>query len=431
MKPLRAYERESSDEATPVLGGDNGPVAGPVQIQDSEHPQSSDEARQAKFMLALNSKLRQLQAEQNQDRLLAGIAQVVAAIVRRETGAVTLEEGMGLLFHLVWGGGAELRTLSDLYYQCRQASSAGGSFDFTDALERLHHVVSWYGKRKQSLKVLEESEVGAWPNSRFFGTTVVPDRMQGGEPGFELHTGVRLVGFAYRTLWLRLFFRLGSRVLRSSRGYTTAAGGSRSVRSDQPLCITAPIVPDHQRQLIDDLTLFIPYRVLEVPPGDYEFEGSLSIVDENEVRVISERLPINLEVPAAEFLAPFHSTQLIGLWSEDYASGSRLEDLSASWVSDSAVRISFSLLLCGFEGRELAVTARILDESGYQISPYGLVETERAIVVDRSVSRFNALRLEVPLTVEVAEDEQIHIEVALTDPEDNRTLLGAIARLGV
>jgi hypothetical protein len=335
-------------------------------------------------------------------------AQEVLVLLRqlmaRETGTPHLDDALPLFFRRL---GAESHIQNLVTGLVRDATSVMTSSRVSErfntpggVVESLDFLLGWYVRRTGSMQALDDLSVGDDHEECLFNIRVTHDASWAGEPGVEVSCGLRLLGRAQQPLWLKLFVRSEGRPVAPREGY------HQWVDDTEPLLVSnedaaarvaavMQITPLRQRQIVDRVSLFLPYASLLLPAGSREVELELGLFDEHGFPVFEASQLETLSIPrrSQQELALTQpgvlpsvrvpSPQSLGLWSESPVSGTRIQNVSArvvarestalvasraSSASVEAVEVSFDLFLCGHSSQALYVESRVLERNGSAVS---------------------------------------------------------------
>lgn len=334
---------------------------------------------------------------------------ILTTFLERETGCTSLEDSMGLLFHQMWGGAAQLRLLADLFYNLRSflcradAPSADEDlpYDRTTLLNELESVLSWYGHRKVSLAVLEEECARQGEADALFGMRIFDQKCNHGQPGFEVACGLRISGHAGEQLWLKVQFREGSRFLKGRHAWLDQAGLKYCTRATEGrVSAVLPISPEHQRLMIDEAKLFIPYVALGLQPGTQTVEVVLSLTSRDGAELLSAARPHTFIVPPSFQVrdVSLYSPHLLGMWENDPVHGDGLSCFSVA-ASSEALTITGDVSLYDREEAPLTLACRVLydDETEVPLSDESRARLKAVLTPDRPVKVYQGLTFSLPL----------------------------------
>ncbi len=365
------------------------------------------------------------------------VFEILTSFLVRETGSRNLEDSMGLLFHQMWGGGAELRLLADLYYRLRKlkvqssqpASWQEIDFDQSRFLTELEAVLCWYGRRKVSLSVLDEELPRDHEADVLFGVRLFDGRIRHGVPGFEVVCGLRLSGHADEQLWLKVQFRDGTNFLKGKHAWLDQSGLNYCTRSTEGrVSAVLPISPDHQRLIVDEAKVFIPYVALGVQPGKQTLETVLSLVAEDGAELLVHSQVHTFVVPPCFEIREVSSfsPHLLGMWENDVARGDGLFDFGVD-TSAEALTIKGNVSLFDRDEKDVKLECRLLheDETEITLSDRYRDLLSATLIPDRPVRFYANASFSIPLLALNLEEghHEILVEVVLI-ASNGRLLFG-------
>ncbi len=324
------------------------------------------------FLADLTSKLDLLSRSSHYSRDTAcEVFDVLTRVLKRETGTSVLDKGMGELFHQLWGGGEGLRRFSHLYYTAQFYSLRDSAEECSAAIIKLLAQVgdwiNWYGLRKTSLVMLEEEYPRKPYQTTFFAHRILPDSYREGRWGFEVATGIRLVGLAGRDLWLKVYVREGGRFIRGTHTWVDQIGLALSAKPrESRVCGAIPVFIKEQRVIVDEARVFLPYSALQLESGAQMVDLFTVLVDGNGHEILSLNTPHTLHIPSQprEVLPSAPSAQSRGAWSGECISGDCFSRVFAKVTEDEMLSISCDIKLNGFHGEPVTLRCEFLDEEG-------------------------------------------------------------------
>lgn len=334
---------------------------------------------------------------------------LIAAFLVRETGCGCLEDAMGLLYHRMWGGAAELRLLADLYYRLRVRSleKDSNSSDVKPCLTRegflaeLEQLLRWYGRRKVSLSVLEEEHSRVPEQDALFGVRIFDDKVKHGQRGFEVSCGLRLSGHAGEQLWLKVQFKEGNRFLRGRHAWLDQSGLKFCTRSNEGrVSAVLPVNVDYHRVVVDEALLFVPYVALGLQPGKQTVEVLLALTSEHGDELLTQTRVHTFIVPPSYQVRDvgLYSPHLLGMWEQDVGRGDGLSNWQAL-VSGTTLAIRGDLRLYDREDETLQLECRLLhdDETEVPLADCYREQLRRTLNPGRPMRCYQNLFFQLPL----------------------------------
>lgn len=373
------------------------------------------------------------------------VAELVLSVIRRitsrETGIFSLDPNVPLLLSTLYAGSVEAAIVGGLVRRAQSTLSAiaaderdalassgrtGGGrasweYDVGRELDELTMLLKWYVRRKTSLAGIEMDSLANGASldlvdrynhdeqDTLFGFEVLHDNQVFGAKGCFVTCGLRLVGHDGQPLWLRVSVKWnGAPVsVRPEWSTWTDPGGSgmcEVVPDTSPFCSLAPIRPNAQRLVIDEIRAFVPYAALDLPSGRCDVELVVSVVDNDGREVVSAARPESICIPQRE-VGSFHvpAPHSVGMWPHDVVSGDRISELSvrsghkivAGWERRT-ISVQFDLALFMHAGESVLLECRFVNERGeiVELSSLGIpyVASELNVPVE-SVSSYRYRRI--------------------------------------
>jgi hypothetical protein len=366
------------------------------------------------------------------DQLLAYEAftvtlEVLEELLELETGSRDILHGCGVLLHRLWGG-SELKVLTRLYNLGKRYTAERfevlphewicGEIDRDALVFQLRYLIQWYGKRNVSLLLIEDEHPHEAHKSLLFGMRVLTERKKRGEIGIELVCGARLSGLAGAPLWLRVEPRISS-----------------NLAGDHTMIFEIPFTLETNREILDEVKVFIPYRALHVDPGHQTIELGCSIVSSLTGVIATTSHVTTLMIPAEAFVsddscdADRSDPATRGLWEEDPASRSALKIVRAVQQPSGTLVVEVEGLITDAHGDALALSVELFDDEGFALSMLSgqLSSTEAALSLSQPVVPLVLQRLPVDVYEKQKLPARSAVEVTLRSRTNGYLIVGSRA----
>jgi hypothetical protein len=422
--------------------------------------------------------------------------QILRRIVKYETGLSSLKDGLARFEAKLCAEPAARTLIANLLYcvssdlRGSQVSNSDGeaeeeevvdAFSQPITLRTLQDLIQWYSRRSTSLLAIEMernrrgARLQSFDGDMLFGLELLHDREYCGMRGFEILSGVRLVGHNDEQLWIKIFVRQAGRYLRARGDWslwtdvgalsgidgafdtmpavgTNGTSAQHTDLEERKLAAIVPLKPDRQRVVVDSVRAFLPYEALDLPEGDSDLEIEVCLFnqqgDELQQEVLIESIHQPTRLAAAPRARPVPSPQYLGVWPDDAIRGDNISNARVVHLRRKfgeqvvpIIRVTFDIELYGKDllpdEAGLKVECRILDGAGRGVA----TELEEVASSDGSllmhfdlypfepIQRYHMLQFDIPVQA-LSVEEGIHrlfCELTVLQP-DGRVLCGILEK---
>ena len=409
------------------------------------------------FIAGLECRLAALDPEVLSSAAVAAEVQaVLKQLIVRETGSLELEDDLSRLLLNLYAPAAiehfalELAERSHALLFSSEAQGSSSAETRRSLVLDAGSFLSWFLRRSNAYAQIEAEQIRSGEIEILAGVEILPDRRLHGLSGFEVRACALLSDRAGEPLWVKAFTRQGDAHVRTRIGWESwrDATDCFQARADgyaRRFAVIAPLRPEQQHCVLEDLRFFVPWAALDLKPGAEYLELDLGVYDSRGGCLMQAARPVR--VPSGA-LAKYQSQptllspQALALWGLDLGTGSRITSIRprlrrSAYSENHSVAIQCSFELAGCQGSTVSVQARVLDlsealdSSSDRPARSGGRDASRVVDIVSSWQRCCGIELVLPVGRPGHESQQPLVVEVSVQSEDLRTLCGTQEVVGL
>lgn len=351
---------------------------------------------------------------------------ILRCLVRNEVPNETIERAIALFFDQVWGDAVMFDLVFNLYNKAKLVAFAKGeyeeipSFSASEAAQSLMELLSWYRRRRASIRFLDEQVEFTNEGALIFDMKILHDREYAGARGCEVSCGLVLVGRPNETVWFKVFLRNKRRFVTVRANWESWGGSAQTflltdLSHNDRVAALVPVECSTQRLLIDNISAFIPYASLQLAEGVADLAFEAQLCDSSGRDLVSEKRQETVYLSAGlETETAVPSPHALGIWPRDFVAGHQIKNLKVeigespeSRQVDEIISVSCDLVVCSHVGIPLSVVYRFTNLQGDLIGSIeesvcdqrGAFYCSRELVPEEIIQHYYRLEAEIPLAV--------------------------------
>ncbi|RMG39777.1 MAG: hypothetical protein D6719_12490 [Candidatus Dadabacteria bacterium] len=329
---------------------------------------------------------------------------LIREIVYREVGIGGFDNALGQFFEKLRAGVIHRSYFRDFIAALQNLSGdfiADNTFQNISEynLTDLEYFINWFLRRRW---LIDRSELRFKKDvEEILAIEIEHDVVNKGVAGILVTAAASLVGRQGKPLWFKVFVLNEGKPLVTRDGWSLWCDHTDTVYlasklRQQPFAAIAPLIPDSQSAIIDDITVFVPYDALKLQSGRQYLTMDVGIYDaRGRVICAAKEHPgfyITAGVGVSSDSSPL-SPQALSLWPEDPVRGHKIISLSVeqSVSSDSdgyareTLLVKAAVQLGGCKGQIVPFEIRFIDRDG------NIVEIVRRGGNEPYIGRFDLL----------------------------------------
>lgn len=304
---------------------------------------------------------------------------ILQQLVRRESKIYSLKTGIEGFLESLYASKQISKTLKNLHTNLNSAindpldeSTYRIDFNPRQITRDLSTLLEWYVARKTTFEKL--SEVGDTSKDLLFDVKVLHDKLFCGVGGFEVDCALNLVGHRYEQLWLKVFTKKNGQYVNVRKDWQlwiddTNAFIVQDVEELDRATALLPLMPQHQREIVDNARLFLPYEAVDLQAGQHQLTIEVGLFNQRGELLCRAEVPEIIYVPQSESRsAGVPSPQALGVWPADWVNGDQISNLRVTTSLDSDysewLGIKFNVDLANHESEQLRLECRLVDAGG-------------------------------------------------------------------